>query len=162
MPGKEDRPDEAQAAACTRAPRTDALPQVSGTASRQSSRGWFVAPVSLALLALILPVLTLGLRAAGSLGFEGDGWDRWAGKIVAVQPGSPAARAGLEAGDTIVSSSLSSSDRIRLVAPPPGRVFSFDVFDGRAGRRARAGDEASARSGQGRIRHRLHDSLARL
>ncbi|MGP6159913.1 MAG: hypothetical protein ACLPYS_20860 [Vulcanimicrobiaceae bacterium] len=94
-------------------------------------RSWLVIPVSLLLLAVVLPTATLGVRSGGTLGLR---MDRWSGTVDAVAPNSPAARAGIAAGQNIVSSSISPFERIRLLAPSPGESFTFAVT-GRGGAR---------------------------
>ncbi len=86
------------------------------------------------MLAVTLPATSLGLRDAGNTGFA---WDRWTGRVLSVAAGGPAARAGMRAGDAIVSASLSPAERIRLIAPPPDATFSFDVRRGGALRHVR-------------------------
>jgi hypothetical protein len=105
---------------------------MSASLRRPSVRSWFVIPVSLLLLAAVLPAATLGVRAGGTLGLR---LDRWTGAILAVAPGSPAAGARIVPGETIVPSSLPPTERIRLLAPPPGMTFSFDVSGARGAHR---------------------------
>jgi hypothetical protein len=83
--------------------------------------------ISAAMIGLVLPAGSLGWRDRG---FTGVAFDRSTGVAASVEAGSPAARAGVRSGDRIVASSLGPGDAIRLVAPPPGAAFAFDVRRG--------------------------------
>lgn len=91
----------------------------------------FIACASLAMIALVLPSITLGWRDRGWTGFR---LDRTTGAILNVESNSPASRAGLAPGDTILASSLAPGDAIRLAAPPPETRFHFEVRRGGATR----------------------------
>jgi len=103
-----------------------------------------------AALAVFLAAMGLGWQDVGFTGFR---LDTNTGRIVEVSAGSPAARAGLRAGEVVVASSLEATQRVLLFdveAVPPDRRLSFEV-EAAAGRRTVSLVSARAPAGRSAV-----------
>ena len=79
-----------------------------------------VVVLSAVALALILPAVSVGWAESGSWGVNGN-------FVARVDPGSPAARAGIVPGDRIRFGALPFTERIRILFPIPGSRLTVPV-----------------------------------
>jgi len=87
-------------------------------------RAWVIA-LSLIALVIFMPAASDGWKRDGTFGMR---IERAEPLIRSVAPGSPAAEAGIEAGDRIDLRLLGEYDHLKLMAPAPGTTLNLSVI----------------------------------